>query len=378
MNKRLFLIGFVIVMLVMIPVTIKLVQMQTNIPIKAEQATTLTFIPPSAPITVGNNFKLGISLNPGGKNVVSFVKLIVTYDSTVLKQIDPGFEGYSTIFPVTLEQPTYNQCTGNTCTMSIAVSIGTQINNKVYGNIPKTIASVNFQAIAVPDSGSTTVEFGNGTQVLSLATGDSPSENVLSNASPVTLTIGAVPSTTPGATDTPTTAPTSEGGGTGGTGTGGTGGTGGNQTNPPTCSSLTADNTSTSSAPLSVLFTTSGASSVNPINKVTMNFGDGAVQDITTGGGIGTQTINTQATHIYQQEGVFTATATLTDSDGATSNPSSCSQTITVGNPPPGGNPTGTVGQGGKLPATGLGQTFLGIGIAGIVAIVGGLILFGL
>ena len=76
--------------------------------------------------------------------------------------------------------------------------------------------------------------------------------------------------------------------------------------------------------------------------------------------------------HTYSSNGAFTASAVLTTTGGASSDPATCKQTITVGS---GATPTPP----GKLPPTGPGQTFLLIGVTGaVVTILGAIVLFAL
>ena len=104
------------------------------------------------------------------------------------------------------------------------------------------------------------------------------------------------------------------------------------------------------------------------------------MQDITQGGGIGTNTVNAQVSHIYNTAGTFTTSATLTDNSGATSNSVTCSQTITViaggtggTSPPVLATPTPTIEPSGPS------ETIVGIGLIGILlTIIGGVILLAL
>jgi len=383
--KKILLLGFLLVILITIPVLIYLVGIQTKTKSKAAASTTLSFSQLNGPVNPGQNFNLDVIMDPG-TNQVSFVKLIISYDKTMLQRGNPGISPNTSVFPVTLEGPTYDQCTGNTCTMSITLSIGTEITKAVQGGTPATIASVSFQPLqSISTGGTTTVSFGNGTQVLSLSSADQPSENVLASTTPATITV-AVPTAVPSATPSPTTQPTSTPGG------------GNSETTPTPAVSLTPSPTGTTSAtqnPIctsftadkttvmpngSVLFTANGTdpNTGGTLTKVTFNFGDGQVQDVTSSGGIGTATVNVQQSHTYTTNGMYTASATLTDNSGNISNPTSCSQTITVSNVIAGGSsitPTPMK----KLAATGPGDAIMITGIVGtIIAVLGGVLAFGL
>ncbi len=385
MNKKILLLGFTVALLLAIPLTLGLLSTQQKVRTRAQKSSTLSFSTLNGPVTVGQKFNLDILLDPG-QNQISFVKMVISYNPAYLSVangggfIQVGSNQYSNQFTVTLDGPTYdetsNKCTGNTCNMTISMGINPQSGLPLQG-AQTTIASISFNPIAAPPSGSVTVSFSAGTQVLSLATSDQPSENVLSSSPPTTIQIvGPTPTDTPaptsgsgGGTPTDTPAPTS---GSGGGGTSPTSSAAG-----PACNSLSADNTSTASAPLSSIFTVTGSSTNSTINKVTFNFGDGTVQDVTSGGGLGTASINAQINHTYQTNGVFTATATLTDANGATSVPSSCSQTITVGsNPPTATSQPGQPTAQPTIPSTGPGEVIVGAGIIGAILAVAGVALF--
>lgn len=379
MKKRLLLLGFVIIMLITIPLIVFIAGKQTKTRTKAEQATRLSFVVPPDPISVGQTFTLDINLDPGNVNQVSFVKLVISYNSQKLKRVE--LKKNDALFQVTLEGPTYDKCpSANTCTMTIAMAIDPNTGKPIQGG-STVIGSATFQALQSTDNGPTTVSFDSGTQVLSLASGDAPSENVLvpSGSTPASITIGAVPTGSPTPTGNVTDTPTPTGSGTiTPTGTG----TSGNK--PPVCTSFTADSTS-GNPPLTVNFGIAGTDSDGTISKVSLNFGDGAVQDLTSDGGIGTANVSTSAAHIYSANGTFTATATMTDDQNGISNPTSCSQTITVGasatitaTPTPqllaATSPTPST-----LPPTGPGQVVVGAGVMGAVfSALGALLIFGL
>nr|MBA3724140.1 hypothetical protein [Candidatus Levybacteria bacterium] len=87
-GKKIFLVGFLVVLLVGIPLTVYLLQQQQEVRSRAEKATIITFTPDStqaAPIQkkVGDSIELDVNVDPG-KNLVSFVKLIIIYDPEVV------------------------------------------------------------------------------------------------------------------------------------------------------------------------------------------------------------------------------------------------------------------------------------------------------
>ncbi len=335
-GKRLLLLGFVVVLLVVIPLTVYLVQQQQKLRVRAVQSTILSLVPQTQSKAVGDNVSLQVSMNPGQNQVsnqVSFAKLTITYDSTKLGE--PNLAPNSSIFPSALQGPTYTP--GTPASASITLSVGSDTSKIIQSSncSPScNIATITFKALAETGGTSTTVAFdqANGnTQVLSIASSDQFNENVLLTANSATVTIGpgtATPTPTPtppGATPTPT--PTPPGGGTTGKG--------------PVCNNLFVDKATTGTAPYSINFTASGTTSAGTISKVTFVYGDGTTNDVTTGGGIGTSSVNVSLVHIYNNPGTFTAKATLTDNSGNVSSGTTCTQTITI-NPTIGGSPTTT------------------------------------
>lgn len=372
-GKKLFLIGFIVVLLIGIPLTVYLLQQQQEVRSRAEASTNLAFNPSStssAPIqkNVGDSIPLDISVDPG-KNLVSFVKLEIQYDPSVLATASGAFKANTDAFPSVLEGPVYSD--GK---IAVTLSVGPDPTKAIQSKV--TAGTITFTALKNTDPGTPTlVTFTSNTQVLSIGSNDQASENVLSSATPATIAIAGSsvsvtptePVTTPSEvpTDTPaisgapspTTAPTTA------PSSGGT---------PPTCTSLTADRATTGNAPFALTFTASGNSSTGTISKVTFNFGDGQVSDVTDSGGIGTATVNVQASHTYNNPGTFQATATLTDNNNAVSTTASCTQTVTVTAPTgtTGGNPSPT------MPATGSTGIATGIGIGTLLLIIGGGLLF--
>ncbi len=103
-GRRIFLFGFIAVLLIGIPVTIYLVQRQQETRSHAEKSTNVSFSPDSsatAPIqkSVGDSIPLDITVDPG-KNLVSFVKLEIQYDPEKLATASANaFAPNTAIFP---------------------------------------------------------------------------------------------------------------------------------------------------------------------------------------------------------------------------------------------------------------------------------------
>jgi hypothetical protein len=385
--RNFLVFGFLLVILLTIPVTLLLVKNQTQTRSNASPATQLSFIPSTKTVAVGDSFQLDINLDPGqgaSANSVAFVDLVITFPNSLQLQkstdnnntgIKLGQVGSTTIISLTDPKTT---CATQTCTLK--VSLGMPPNNTVKTQQP--IATLYLTAVSPTDPNSNNgaeISF-SGSKALSIANGDKASDNILAGAQSAFITITGQTTPTPtdagsGGGTTPGVSPTDSGGG------------GGNQGSAPVCSSLSADTTSAATAPATVNFTAAGNSGSSTISKITFNFGDGTVQDVTSDGGIGTNAVNVVLAHQYTTTGSFTASATLTDATGSTSTPSSCTQTISIGQQAgSGGSSGGTtpvadtpVPTAGSIPSTGPGETIMAVGAVGAaVIIIGGLFLFGL
>ena len=387
-GRKLFIIGLVVILLAGIPLTVFYLQQQTPpTNTHAQQSTALAFSPTSSsstPIqsTVGAAIPLNITVDPG-KNLVSFVKLEIQYDPSILATASANaFSANTTAFPSVLEGPVYSP--GK---IDVTLSVGPDPTKAIQQEV--TAATVTFTAVKdTPPGTPTIVTYTSNTQVLSIGSSDQASENVLSTATPATIAVGAasvsttpVPTTTtaptptaiptavPSGAPTPTTAvissaptPTStpviSGSGT-----------------PPVCTNLTLDRSNTGNAPYSLTFTANGTASTGTISKVSFNFGDGQVSDVTQAGGIGTATVNVQASHTYDNARTYAATAVLTDNtNDASSASANCQQTITVNAASGSGttvnNPTPT------MPPTGSTGIAIGLGLGAMLLIIGGGMIF--
>lgn len=374
--RKFFLVGIILTLLIAIPLTVFILTSQkTNTQSNANPSTILAFTIPQGGATVGTPVTIPVTVDPSGaggstSNQISFIKLVITYDGTKL-QIPNGQPYFTPNKPTfsNLVDPS-NTCDSKTniCTIAVTVTTGPDPSSAVSSQT--TIGTLTFNPLVPTNTNSPTqLSFDKSSEALSIASTDQPAENVLAlnRLQPGSLSIVAA-AVTPADSPTPTDAQGSDGtSGGGGSSSGGTGSTG------PACT-LTADTTSSDSAPLTVLLTATGTDTGN-ITQVSYNFGDGGVQTITSGGGLGTSSVNVQTSHVYKTDGTFTATAVLTDNAGNTNAASSCSQTITIGNTT-GVTPTTApqVTAAPTIPSTGPGQVFIGIGIAGAVITAAGLL----
>lgn len=397
-GKKLFFIGFFLILLIGIPITIYFLQKQQETRTRAQKSTNLTFTPESSQATpiqknIGDSIPLDIMVDPGS-NLVSYVKLSIQYDPDKLATDSASaFTANNLVFPTVFEGPIYSS--GK---IEVTLSVGPD-PTKAVQTLSKA-GTVIFKALAnTADGQPTLVTYSSATQVLSIGPSDQASENVLSSTTPATIvisgsstvtgtpiptptgsltpiptgTITPTPTTTVtntptptalAATATPTFTPTPASTGA--------------VNIAPVCNNLAVDRATTGVAPFAITFTANGTDSDGTISKVNFNFGDGAISgDITTGGGIGTNTVNEPASHEYQNPGTYTASVVLTDNNGGMSSASSCRQTILVqsgattsGGTTAPGTATPTIADSGSV------ETAIGIGAAAMLLIIGGGLLF--
>lgn len=380
-GKKIFLFGFIAILLIGIPVTIFLVQRQQQTQTHAEKSTNISFSPSSsaaAPIqkNIGDLIPLEISVDPG-KNLVSFVKLEIQYDPQKLTTASAtAFVQNTSVFPSILEGPIYTP--GK---ISVTLSVGPDPTKSIQTKVKA--ATVTFKAIGnTPAGAPTLVSYGATTQVLSIGSNDQASENVLSAATPAAIEIGGAvvtpsvpvpsiqPSPTSATTPAPTANPTLEPSLTPAP-------TGSQPANiAPVCNTLITDKTASGNAPLDLTLSANGTDSDGTISKVTFNFGDGQVSDVVTGSGIGTASISAQVAHTYAAAGTFTASAIITDNGNGVSDSTSCKQTVTVAGVATTAPTAPTVPPATTIEPTGSSSTVLGIGAVILTFIIGGGFLF--
>lgn len=201
-RRRIFLQPFVnvktlgilatLLVLLAIPVTISLIRQPTETQSNATASTSLSFSTPNIQAHVGDQISADIIMIPGN-NLVSFVNLVIGYDSSVVTPAQNGFIPNTQAFPTTLDGPTYNTCSGIQCTMSISLSVGNDPLKAI--NAQTTVATVNFVAVG-PATGSQ-LTFDSKTQILSVAKSDTANGNVLSTATPASLTVSGNTTFTP-------------------------------------------------------------------------------------------------------------------------------------------------------------------------------------
>lgn len=385
-KKKLLLLGFLFAVLLIIPLTVYLVQQKQDTQSHADKNTRLSFEPPTKTAAVGEDVPLGILLSPGN-NLVNFVKLAIKFDPTKLTTTEANFVPDPASNLTILEGPVITNGV-----MIVALTIGND-TTKVIRNDTK-IGTITFKAAAGSDP-ATQVSFDASQVEVRSVNGDNNdayTDNVFLSGDPASITITgglqtADVSPSPGAaslslTPTPT----------------GTSGqiktTSGNDA--PTCK-LTLDVSPTGVAPYTISFTAKGTDSDGTISKVTFDFDDGDPVDVTTGGGIGTASVNITRSHTYTTAGNYTTSAVFTDDQDDTSNSVDCASSITISSATGGTNTntasptptipadvtaTPTLADDGStispspLPATGPAQKVMGFGVLGGLLFLIGSLLF--
>ena len=375
-RKSLLLLGILTVLVIAIPLTVFLVQQQQEVRSRAEIATVLSLTPSSADKKVGDPVSFDIMVNPG-VNQVNFINLVITYDSTKLEadKDNPNlFEINPTSHLTVLSGP-------NVDSNTISITLSEEDPTQPITQITKA-GTINLVASAPTEATGTRLSFDETQTIVRSLGGTDPSNvSVLSSSQGATVQISGevsptpTPTTTPTATATPTTIPTTSPSPTNSPSaspsTSPTAGASPATGSAPICSGLTLEGESQGDAPFAVTLTTTGDDSDGTITKVTFNFGDGNIEDITDSGGVGSESINAQVTHTYDEPGTFTAQATLTDNDNNTSSESDCSQQIIVTGPSISPTPSPT-----PIPPTGPSATVVAAGVLGIALTVLGAFLF--
>lgn len=378
--KKILLLSFIIVLIIAIPVTIYLISLQSQPKTSSVPSTTLSFSPQSQTAKTGDNLTFDLNVIPGS-NAVSWVKILITYDSTKLSASDGSFIPNPSAFASVVAGPTYEP--GK---ISITLSIGA--NSPPITKQTK-VGTVSFTALQPTDTASTQIAFGNDTQVLSTGATDQFNQNVLSNTVPANITITGTSANssitptptlafvqsstesslltptptvasldaTPAANLTLTPTPTAV--------------TTVTNSSGPICLSFTADRALNGTVPFNVNFTLVATDAAATTTKVTFDFGDGQVKNLTAADGITGYGANALTSHVYNTPGTFTATGSITDANGNVSSISNCSLTVVVSG-------AGTSIKPSPLPPTGP-TNIVTFGIIGtILLIIGGALLLAL
>lgn len=299
-GKKLLLLGFIIVLLVAIPVTVYLVGLQQKTKTSAEAATTLSLLPTPLSKNVGDSVSFDVYVDPSNINQISYVTLVMSYDSTKLATMEgtfavsqwPSADG-SSFTPSIPIGPEYTPGT-----IHVEMSVGGSAQNVLKTRTK--IATFTFKAIAQTEENvPTQVTFANQSQLLSLGgTGgtDEVGSNLISNTSPGSVNIKST------------------------------------QAAEPVCVDMTLDKAASGKTPYTLKFTATGKDSDGNVSGIKIDFGDG--EDVSPGEGdagvegYGTPIATASASHAYDTAGTYTATATITDDQDKQK--TGCSKTITI------------------------------------------------
>ncbi len=299
-GKKLLFFGFIIVLLIAIPVTVYLVRQQQKTQSSAEAATTLSMLPTPQTKNVGENVSFDIYLDPSNINQISYAKLVLSYDSTKLATFDgtfavaqwPSADG-SSFTPSIPIGPDYGPGT-----ITVAMSVGGSPQNVLTTRTK--VASVTFKTIApTEDNVPTQVTFGNQSQLLSAGgTGgtDEVGSNLISGLSGGSVNIKATAS------------------------------------EAPLCVNLALDKSASGQIPYTIKFTATGSDGDGNVAGLKIDFGDGKDVSPSDGAegteGYGTPLATASASHTYDKAGSYTASATITDDQGLQT--SGCSTPINI------------------------------------------------
>lgn len=364
LKNRWFILGNILLLLAVIPITLFVVKRQTDLRSKAAPSTNLSLAPQSVDAVVGEEITLDINVNPG-QNIVSIVEMTISVDPAKLEIV--SLVNDDNVFPVKLRGPTIN----NDGTVTISMSTSNDVTQAVQA--PAKAGILKLKALAETSGAPTIVKIDQpSSQVFSLATADGETENVLASVGSASVSIassgggsnvgGPSPSPSPSASTSP-----SPSGAVG---------------QKPACTAFTTDKASTGTAPFALVFTVTGNSPNSTVKSVSFNFGDGVTQVATSSGGIGTKAVNVAMAHTYNNPGVYSASATLTDALGKVSDTVICTKSITAtAVSAPTQPPASQGGQGGAqptptLPVTGIFENTIAIGAVAVAVIAVGLFFF--
>lgn len=185
LKKKPFLIFSLFILgLVVLPMTIFFIQQQQSTQSQAEKTVILSYEPSStstAPLQIpaGTTFTLDVYMDPGS-NGVSYIKAEMLYDATKF-ELAGGFIPNQKVFSQIVEAP--NPTPGKVIT---TLSIGSDTSKAVTSKTK--IGTLALKALSnVPANGTSTVTFGQNSQVLSVTNNSSFNENVIASTVPANI-----------------------------------------------------------------------------------------------------------------------------------------------------------------------------------------------
>lgn len=383
LKNKFFIFGNLALIVIAIPLTLWFVSRQQDLRSKAAPTTTLSFSNISMVGNMCTNPTTILQVNPG-QNVLGTVDITINYDAAKINlEITPN----TTAFPQILKPPVVS---GGIATFQLSTGIDVEkairtttdvATIKILpldktGTVPSEITIDTLKTIVVSSSDSDGL-----TENVFTAAGSTPAKVAITdeactngNATPSpSLTVNdsgnptATPTTAVAATAIPTVAATPTTAAT---------------NVAPSCTTLTASPSASGTAPFSLTLSGTGNDSDGLVAKATFNFGDGTVQDVTTG--MNLASVTTELSHTYTSGGNFSSSLVFTDNSGGISN--SCSQLVTI----TGGTDSATMTPTSGIAATDTptstptiaasGSVGMSLGIFGaiLLAILGGVLLLAL
>src|SRR5260221_13794981 len=189
--RTLFFFGFIVIIGIGVVGSVYLAKQRTNPRSKAAASTTLSFTPSSQNVGVGGTVTADINLDPG-KNQVSIMKLVLTYDATKFDKataiLTPNLVNPSSINAqgfIQILEPFANNCTGTSCQMSITISIGSSPTYVITQ--PIKVGTASLKAIAQTDTSGTSITIDPTSAIYSLPPSNQTSENVIQFSSLIPL-----------------------------------------------------------------------------------------------------------------------------------------------------------------------------------------------
>lgn len=325
MRKKFFLVGFILLLLVAVPVTVFLVQREQKIRIGAAPTTTLSFDMPTRSVNVNETFALNILMNTQ-TNSVGNAEIHIKFDPDKLTALT--MQG-GTFMPSVIGEAKIDNNAGTASIFVVTPLVGgVPLTQKSDG--PQPVTAINFKAKAETGTTPTTVSFSPETKAFGETGGTlEPTSLIiassLSNVAQITigaaaaagttptptptLPPGVTPTPTPTGTTTPTPTPTSAPGA---------------KNKAPDCNSLTAS-PDKGNIPLTVTLTANANDQNDDVTSATFTFGDGQTQTVDKNIG---QSGSFQVTHVYQNTGTIKPQAIVKDINGAASD--ACTDTLTI------------------------------------------------
>src|SRR6185437_10990012 len=187
-RKQTFMLGgFILLALIILPVTLFFFQEKQVTQSQAEKTVNLTFEPstsqtsPQLEIPAGSTFSLDVYVDPG-TNSVSFLKLAMLYDQTKFKPAG-GFIPDQNIFSQVVEGPV-----DQPGKVTVTLSVGTDLSKALKTRTK--VGTLTLTALeSAPANSTSVISFGDDSQALSVSGNSSYGENVIANTTPASIAI---------------------------------------------------------------------------------------------------------------------------------------------------------------------------------------------